>query len=391
MLKKILLVLVGLVALAALVFFTMGARWVDKSLNVVLPHSQYQISPTAQALHQSMLVGDWHSDSLMGSRDLTERHDFAHVDIPRLQEGNVGLQMFTTVTKSPAGQNYHQNAASARDNITLVALMQRWPRATWSSLTARALFQAERLYDVVERRPDDIMLIRNFEQLNSWFERRRSNPDLIGALLGTEGSHALDGKLENVQVLYDAGFRMMSLQHFFDNKLGASLHGVSQAGLTEFGRQVVAKINQLDIMLDVSHSSPQVVEEVLQLSSNPLVVSHTGFNGHCDSPRNISDELMQRIAAAGGIIAVGYWEGAICGTKPQDIAAAIVYGVNLVGEDHVALGSDFDGAVTTEVDTSELAIITQRLLEAGLSEQQVKKVMGENMLRFITRSLPVED
>ena len=389
MFKKLAITVLGLFVIAAIVFFTLGPGMVDKSLNVVEAHDPYVISDAAKQLHSQMVVGDWHTDSLMGSRDLTKRHDFAHVDLPRLQAGNVGLQMFTTVTKSPDGLNYDKNESSARDNITLVAVMQRWPMATWSSLTARALFQADRLYDVVARKPDDIMLIRDFDELNSWFERRRENTDLVGALLGTEGSHALDGKLENVQVLFDKGFRMMSLQHFFDNKLGGSLHGISQSGLTDFGRQVVAKINQLSIILDVSHSSEQVVDEVLALSTNPLVVSHTGFKGHCDSPRNISDALMQRIAAGGGLIAVGYWEGAICGTSPQDIAAAIAYGVKLVGENHVALGSDFDGAVTTRVDTSELAVITQSLLEAGLTADQVKKVMGGNMLRFIARSLPV--
>lgn len=387
--KKICFSILALVVIAAMLFFSLAPGMVDKSLNVVEAHEPYEVSEQARALHMQLVVGDWHSDSLMGSRNLAKRHDFAHVDLPRLQEGNVGLQMFTTVTKSPDGLNYDQNKADARDNITLVALMQRWPKETWSSLTARALFQADRLHALIEQQPDDIAWIRSFEELNDWFERRKENPKLVGALLGTEGSHALDGKLENVQLLFDKGFRMMSLQHFFDNRLGASLHGVSQSGLTQFGREVVAKINELDIILDVSHSSEQVVDEVLALTTRPLVVSHTGFNGHCNSPRNISDDHMQRIAKAGGLIAVGYWEGAICGTKPDDVAAAIKYGVGLVGEDHVALGSDFDGAVTTRFDTSELVALTQALLDAGLSEDQIKKVMGGNMLRFIAQNLPV--
>lgn len=387
--KKIIISISGLLVIAVVLFFALGPGILDKSLNVVEEHEPYQISDQAKQLHAQLIVGDWHSDSLMGSRDLAKRNDFAHVDVPRLQEGNVALQMFTTVTKSPDGQNYDKNEAESRDNMTLVALIQRWPTATWKSLTARAIFQADRLHDLIQRQPNDITWIRSFDELNSWYERRKENPKLVGALLGTEGSHALDGKLENVQVLFDKGFRMMSLQHFFDNKLGASLHGVSQTGLTPFGREVVAKINELDIMLDVAHSSERVVDEVLALSTRPLVVSHTGFKGHCDSPRNISDAHMQRIAKAGGLIAVGYWDGAICGTLPNDVAAAIKYGVDLVGVDHVALGSDFDGAVTTGFDTSELAVLTQALLNVGLTERQIKKVMGGNMLRFITQSLPV--
>jgi membrane dipeptidase len=387
--KKIVISILFVLVVAIVLFFSLAPGILDKSLNVVEAHDTYHISDQAKQLHDQLIVGDWHSDSLMGSRDLAQRNSFAHVDLPRLQEGNVALQMFTTVTKSPDGQNYEENETNARDNMTLVALIQRWPSDTWSSLTARAVFQADRLHDLIKRQPDDIAWIRSFEELNSWYERRKKNPKLVGALLGTEGSHALDGKLENVKLLFDKGFRMMSLQHFFDNKLGASLHGVSQTGLTAFGREVVAKINELDIILDVAHSSEQVVDEVLALSTSPLVVSHTGFKGHCDSPRNISDDHMQRIAKAGGLIAVGYWEGAICGTLPQDVAAAIKYGVKLVGEDHVALGSDFDGAVTTKFDTSELAVLTRALLDAGLSENQIKKVMGGNMLRFISQNLPV--
>ncbi|MFT5571750.1 MAG: membrane dipeptidase [Cryomorphaceae bacterium] len=387
--EKIVVSILVILLFAAVLTFSLGPRMLDRSLNVVEPHEPYQISDQAKKLHGQLIVGDWHTDSLMGSRDLAQRSNFAHVDLPRLQEGNVALQMFTTVTKSPDGQNYEKNETGARDNMTLVALIQRWPSDTWNSLAARALFQADRLHDLIKRQPDDIAWIRSFEELNSWFERRKENPKLVGALLGTEGSHALDGKLENVKVLFDKGFRMMSLQHFFDNKLGASLHGISQTGLTPFGREVVAKINELDIMLDVAHSSEQVVDEVLALSTRPLVVSHTGFKGHCDSPRNISDDHMQRIAKAGGLIAVGYWEGAICGTRPQDVATAIKYGVNLVGEDHVALGSDFDGAVTTRFDSSELAVLTQSLLDAGLNEDQIRKVMGGNMLRFVSQNLPI--
>ena len=126
---------------------------------------------------------------------------------------------------------------------------------------------------------------------------------MVAALLGTEGSHALDGDLPNIQRLYDAGLRMMSLQHFFDNKLGGSLHGESNAGLTEFGRQAVLKMDALGIMIDVSHSSPQVVDDVLNLIDSPLIVSHTGFKGHCDRKRNISDALIARITERGDSLA----------------------------------------------------------------------------------------
>ena len=369
-------------------FLTFAPTILDKRQNLVVEHQPYKISPQAQALHSSLLVGDRHADSLLWMRNLSEEYDYGHLDFPRMQQGNLGLQMFTTVTKSPSGQNYELNQTDASDNITLLAMMQRWPTATWSSLAERALFQADKLHHLAAHDPDNLMLIRSRTELAEFLQRRQSNPTLIGGLLGTEGSHALDGDLANIQGLYNRGFRMMSLQHFFDNKLGGSLHGTSGAGLTQFGRDAVAEMLALGIMLDVSHSSEQVVADTLALSDKPLIVSHTGFQGHCDSPRNISDALMEQIAAAGGLIAVGFWDGAICGNSPATVAAAIVYGIGLVGEDHVALGSDFDGTVTTSFDGSEMAVITQALLDANLSEQQIRKVMGENMLGYLQTYLP---
>ena len=147
---------------------------------------------------------------------------------------------------------------------------------------------------------------------------------------------------------------------------------------------------RLSIIIDVSHSSENVVRDVLDISTQPIVVSHTGFNGYCNSPRNISDDLMEAIAEKGGLIGVGFWDGAVCDNTPKSVAEAIRYGINLIGEDHVALGSDFDGTITPGFDSSELVAITHELLELGLSELQIKKVMGNNMLVFLQQNLPVK-
>jgi len=386
--KKVLLTVLIVFVIGATIFFAVAPQRVDRSMNLVAEHSPYVISKRALDLHRTLIIGDWHADTLLWNRNIANRHDYSHVDLPRLQDGNVSLQMFTTVTKSPSGLNYDQNSAEASDDISKLAFAQRWPISTWKSLAARALYQAEKLHDFEKENPDDLMIIRSQSELADFLLRKQSLPHLVGGLIGTEGSHALDGKLENVTTLYDAGFRMMSLQHFFDNKIGASLHGQSQGGLTEFGREVVAEINRLNIILDVSHSSEKVVDEVLQLSDKPLVVSHTGFKGHCDTARNISDDLMQRIAAMGGLIGIGYWHGAVCGTHPRKVAEAMQYGAQLVGVDHLSLGSDFDGTVTTGFDTSELVALTHALLETGFSENDVRKIMGGNMLSFLERHLP---
>ena len=147
---------------------------------------------------------------------------------------------------------------------------------------------------------------------------------------------------------------------------------------------------RLSIIIDVSHSSENVVRDVLDISTQPIVVSHTGFNGYCNSPRNISDDLMEAIAEKGGLIGVGFWDGAVCDNTPKSVAEAIRYGINLIGEDHVALGSDFDGTITPGFDSSELVAITHELLELGLSDLQIQKVMGNNMLVFLQQNLPVK-
>lgn len=388
MLKKVFLALVALIIIAWFAATTFLPPRLDKDLNPVSSHEPFKVSDKAKALHKTLVIGDWHADTLLWNRDIAKQHDYSHVDLPRLQAGNVSFQMFTTVTKSPSGLNYDQNSAASSDDITKLAIVQRWPLNTWKSLTARALYQAEKLHTFEKNNPNNLMIVKSKADLARFKTRRASNPTLVAGLIGTEGSHALDGELKNVQTLFDAGFRMMSLQHFFDNKLGASLHGLSQTGITQFGRDVVTKIDDLNIILDVSHSSEKVVADVLSFYPKPVVVSHTGFKGHCDTARNISDKLMQSIAAKGGLIAVGYWDGAVCGDTPKDVVSAMQYGMSLVGENHMSLGSDYDGTVTTGFDTGELVALTDEMLNAGFSETQIRKIMGGNMQRFLAEHLP---
>ena len=383
LLNSLLFILI-LVASALMLLPTM----LDKSMNPVSEHTPFVVSEEAQALHNTLIVGDWHADSALWNRDLKKTYDYGHADIPRLQAGNVALQMFTTVTKSPSGQNYDSNETGANDNITALAIVQRWPIKTWSSLFERAMYQANKIKDLEKRDPENFMLIESQYDLGIFLLKRVNNPKMVGGLIGTEGSHALDGNLDNVERLYENSFRMMSLQHFFDNKLGGSLHGTSGAGLTEFGKQAIYEMQRLDIIIDVSHSSENVVKDVLSISNQPLVISHTGFNGYCESPRNISDSLMVEIAEKGGLIGVGFWDAAVCDNTPRSVAEAIIYGISLIGADHVALGSDFDGTITPGFDTSELVAITHELLELGLGKEEIRKVMGENMLSFLQENLP---
>ena len=295
--------------------------------------------------------------------------------------------MFSTVTKAPKARNYDENTGDS-DQITSATILQLWPIRTWGSLYERARYQAQRLNKSAGQSDGTLVFIRNQTDLHAVLDARTKGETVTGGLMATEGSHALDGSLENIQNLFDEGFRMMGLHHFFDNKLGGSLHGVSQGGLTEFGREAVREMNRLGIMIDVAHSSEAVVDEVLALSTTPLVVSQTGVKGACDSPRNISDDHMRRIAASSGLIGIGYWDGAVCDATPAGVAKSIAYAVKLLGQEYVALGSDYDGATSVYFDTSELSALTQALLDEGLHENEIRAVMGGNQIRFFEKYLP---
>ncbi|MEJ2127460.1 MAG: membrane dipeptidase [Woeseiaceae bacterium] len=380
MLRKILIILAILVAL----FFLFAPGAVENKQNQVLDGPAWQVPERVQQFHDTLRVADLHADTLLWNRDFLDRGTRGHVDLPRLQEGNVVLQVMAAVTKTPRNLNYVSNSGDSGDNITLLAIVQLWPPRTWGSLLERAIYQSERLHKAADR-SDALVVVASAAQLDAFLRDREA--DQVATILATEGAHPLEGEIDNLARLWDAGFRVLGLHHFFDNRLGGSLHGESRSGLTEFGRNVVRAAVDMGFIVDVAHSSPASVDDVLAINPKPVIVSHTGINGTCDSPRNLADEQMQRIAAAGGLIGVGYWD-AVCDITPAGVAKSIRYAVDLVGVDHVALGSDYDGATTVAFDASDLAVLTQALLEAGLSEDDVRKVMGDNQLRFFSAQLP---
>ncbi|WP_044006984.1 dipeptidase [Jannaschia sp. CCS1] len=384
--RALLLVLVGLAA-----FLTFGPGYVEAERNGVNWQGPYPVSDEAAALHDSLTIGDWHADSLLWNRDLTERGATGHVDIPRLLEGNVAVQVFTAVTKSPAGQNYHENSGDARDNITLLAVGQLWPPRTWTSLVERALYQAERLHGFAEA-SDGLRVITSATELEALLEARSQGLQTVGGMLGIEGAHALEGDIGNLDRLEGAGYRLIGLHHFFDNELGGSLHGVGNQGLTEFGYTVVAGIVARGMVLDLAHSSPQVARDVIAATDIPLIVSHTGLRSACDAHRNFPDDLMRDIVAngadqGGGVIGIGYWADVTCDDSPDGVARVIMAAIEALGVDHVSLGSDYDGSVTVGFDTSELSALTDALLRAGAREDQIRAVMGGNMLRVLRARL----
>ena len=388
--KKLLKIAVLFVVVAVagfLIFlFFFAADYTERTLNPVIKPPPYQVSERAKILHDKLFVADLHADALLWNRDLNIDSPIAHVDVPKLIRGNVALQAFTVVTKTPRGLNIERNTPDT-DNITLLALAQRQPVENLFSLTKRALYQAKKLHDYAAASGGKLVVIENKRDLEAFVERRK-NERIVGGFLGIEGAHALDGKLENVDVLYDAGFRMMSPSHFFDNDIGGSAHGVEKYGLTELGKNVIRRMESKHMLVDVAHASAKTIDDVLAIATKPVVVSHTGVKGTCDNQRNLTDDQLKRIAATGGIIGIGFWDTAVCGEDAKAIARAIKYAVNVAGVDHVSLGSDFDGSVHAPFDTSGEALITEALLNETFSDDDIAKIMGGNILRLLSGSMP---
>jgi len=360
---------------------------IERTINLVKDHEPYQIREDARDLHDSLFVADLHTDSLLWKRDLLTESEIGHVDLPRLQRGNVALQVFSATTKSPSGQNYEENTGDS-DNITLLAVAQMWPVRTWTSIFERALYQLEKLHDFAADSNGELVVIESAADLRAFTDRHAAGEQVVAGIYLIEGAHPLEGDLDNLDRLFESGLRIAGLTHFFDNLLGGSLHGLSGDGLTPFGEDVIRRADELGIIIDVAHASPQMVNDVLDLIRTPVILSHGGVKGLCDVSRNLDDTLMQRIAARGGLIGIGYWDGAVCDITPLGVVRSIRYAIDLLGEDHVALGSDYDGATEVLFDTSELAILTQTMLDEGFSEQEIRKVMGENAKRFFLAHLP---
>ena len=359
----------------------------ERRLCLTTQRPPYDASERARDLHRTLTVVDLHADSLLWGRDLLRRSGQGQVDVPRLVEGNVALQVFAASTKSPRHLNIERNDDRS-DDIVLLAMAGGWPPATWRSLLARALHMGSRA-DAMARRSDGrLTLIRSRDDLDRYLARRANEPGITAGLLAIEGAHALDDDPANVEVVADAGFRMMSPAHFFDNAFGGSAHGIEKGGLTPAGREMIRRMEARGMVLDLSHTSGRSIDDALAMSRRPVVVSHTGVRGTCDNNRNLSNEQLRGVAATGGLIGIGFWPTACGGDDAAAIARSIRYAVDVAGSEHVGLGSDFDGGVPVPFDATGLVQLTDALIDAGLDDDQIAKVMGSNAIRLLAETLP---
>ena len=377
---------VGAVAVARPALDALALR-VEAAMNPLLPGPATPPSERARALHATLRVADLHADSLLFGRDLVTRSTVGHVDIPRMIEGRVALQVFSMAVKTPAGLNIERNA-DTRDEVIKIALAKRWPVATWTRLMPRVAHLASNARGFAARSGGTFRVIETRDDLFGYLADRMAEPSITAGMLSIEGAHALDGDPANVELVADWGIRMISPAHFFDTAFGGSAHGLEQGGLTQKGREMIRRMEARGVVLDVAHSSARTIDDALEASTRPVVASHTGVRGVLDNARNLSDAHLDGIAASGGLVGIGFWPTASGGNDAAAIARSIAYAVGRVGVEHVGLGSDWDGAVPVPFDAANAVRLTDALLDVGLDEAAIRAVMGENVLRVMAAALP---
>jgi membrane dipeptidase len=314
----------------------------------------------ARALHFASPVVDAHVDTvhaLLRGRDLLVRGDEGHVDLPRLREGGVRIQVFALYIDP----EYKPERALPRVLVLWDALMRALRRAGGQVRLCRT--------------PEDLDAVLAGEGL--------------GAVLSVEGGEAIGTELALLRVLHALGVRAMGLTW---NQRNAIADGAgedrAQGGLTEFGRQVVAEMNRLGMVVDVSHLCERAFWDVLEVSRQPVIASHSNARALCDHVRNLRDEQIRALAAGGGVMGINFFAGFLDADPARADVGRVCDHIDhvcaLVGPAHVGLGSDFDGIPRTPAgleDCSRLPALTEELLRRGYRAGDVQAILGGNFLR----------
>ncbi len=324
------------------------------------------VSGAALALHGRAIVCDGHCDTILElehqKRSLGQRSNQGHVDLPRLLEGGVTAQLFALFV-----EDAYLPGEAVRRTLQLL----------------------DRFYQEIEANAGRIFLATCAADV-----RRAKAEGQVAALLGIEGGEALEGDLAALRVYYRLGVRLLTLTW---NRRNALADGGREArtggGLTNLGVEAVQEMNRLGMLVDIAHLAPAGVRDVLQVSQAPIVASHANARAVHDHRRNLSDEQARAVADKGGLIGVTFVPSFIDPQNPslERLVDHVVHLLQVAGEDHVGVGSDFDGfgfggpaeQFQDIPDVSHLPRLTAALLRRGLSERVVEKVLGENFLRVL--------
>lgn len=370
-----------------------------------------EIAERAKKLHFSSLVLDTHDDTTQRffskDFDLGRRNPDGHVDIPRMREGGMNAIFFSIWIDG---------------------------RIMGPSAVEKALDQIDAVRESVLKYSKDMVFCRTAEEV-----RRAHAQGKIAALIGVEGGHMIGNDIRVLRMFGDLGVRYMTLAHFYNDEWAdSSTDKPAHNGLTDFGKDVVHEMNRQGIMVDISHVSDKTFFDALEVSKAPLIASHSSCRALCNHPRDMSDDMIKALAAKGGVIQINYersfidqaykdaydkvsggvvaasekiskecaddadctarklkdlqtqleGSGALPHVSWERIIDHIDHVVKLVGPDHVGLGSDFDGATMPDgmEDCSKLPKITEALMRKGYRDEDIRKILGGNLLRVMEQT-----
>jgi membrane dipeptidase len=326
-------------------------------------------------IHKAMTVCDTHCDTagriLSEGFDLGIRSDQGHVDIPRLIEGGVDVQVFACWVGKP-GEPVGHYAEVANKMI-------------------------DALHSQFSKHSDKIELALTLSDVHKANENGK-----IAAIIGIEGGQAIEDDLKLIEKYYSLGVRLMTIVWGSTNWADAAWDPVQHNGLTDFGRDVIKEMNRLGMMVDVSHSADKTVWDVLEISSDPIIASHSCAKAICNHSRNLNDDLIRAISKSDGVICVNFYSAFLdenfriqsqkgMNPEPPDISKVIEhieYVIKVGGIDSVGLGSDFDGIGSAPrglEDVSKIPFITKLLIEKGYKKEEISKIMGDNFLRVFAQ------
>ena len=325
----------------------------------------------ARALHREVPLIDGHNDFPWALRehnaerdlnklDIRMRQPKIHTDIPRLREGGVGAQFWSVYVPADL----------------------QGPAAVLATLE-----QIDVVHRMVRKYPDTFELAMTAGDIERIFKASR-----IASLIGMEGGHAIDNSLAALRMFYAAGARYMTLTHSSNVAWSDSGTDMPKLGdLSTFGEEVVREMNRLGMMVDLSHTSPETMMDAIRVSEAPVIFSHSDARALNDHRRNVPDEVLRLLPENGGIVMVTFVPGFL--TKDgkatlEDAANHIDHVRKVAGADHVGIGGDFDGISTVPAgleDVSKYPALTAELLRRGWEETDVRKALGLNALRVLSR------
>lgn len=333
-------------------------------------------------LHQNALVIDSHNDAIVShirrgylsiSWARTPEHQRYYEGTVAYLRGPLESEVVVQINLPKMRQGGVDAAFFAVD------VTRAWKNHLAYALDAFGFFEAE-----VEAHSDQIIIAKSAEDI-----RQAKADGKLAAILVIENSEGVERSLNILRMLHRIGIRSIGLTHNPNTWAAAgNAEERSGGGLTQFGVQLVKEMNRLGMLVDVSHISERGFWDVLEVTERPVIASHSNSKAVCDHPRNLSDAQIKRMAENRGVIGITFVPSFIDPNTPtlSRLLEHIDHIVNLVGVDHVGIGSDFDGGGDLLVDATAFPTITEGILERGYSEEAIRQILGENHLRLLAEA-----